>query len=339
MPSANARARLRDWLNEIEAHIANIRAARKGDGQTLTPKQARALSGEWYHWYLERHQTRPQSAEHWEFFRDRINEELTDAINLYRDPHDPERREIDDVWRVEPEAREEIRPMLSDWCETAQFLAARRLVLDNASRDLFLDALYADFGEALKLLIRNAHGDYSPDTWSLQFPKFESVVTTGLTPWQLFERWIEAKSPADATVDRWRGVFLKLEKDFGSRSAASITIEDAQEWMAGLVGTERTARTVKDVWLVAARTFFGEAVKLKLLARNVFTEVHLPVPRSNITRETKAFRPEEAKTILRASRAVTNTDRASDAARRWVPWICAYTGLRDTNGRRPCLIR
>jgi integrase len=57
--------------------------------------------------------------------------------------------------------------------------------------------------------------------------------------------------------------------------------------------------------------------------------VHLPVPRSNVPRETKAFRPEEAKTILRASLAVTNTGRASDAARRWVPWISAYTGARS----------
>jgi integrase len=78
----------------------------------------------------------------------------------------------------------------------------------------------------------------------------------------------------------------------------------------------------------AARTVFGEAVKLKRLPRNVFTEVHLAVPRSNRTRE-KWFRPEEAKTILRASLAVTNTERASDAARRWVPWICAYTGARS----------
>jgi integrase len=327
--SAKARASHRDWLNEIEARIANIRAGQRGDGQTLTSMQTRALSGEWYHWYLERHQARHQSAEHWEFFRDQINEELTDAINLYRDPHDPERQEIDDVWRGEPEAREEIRPMLADWGETAQFLAARRLVLDNASRDLFLDALYGDFGEALKLLIRQAHGDYSPDTRPRQFPKFETAERTGLTPWQLFERWVEAKSPADATVDRWRGVFLKLEKDFGSRSAASITVEDAQEWVAGLVGAERTARTVKDVWLVAARTVFGEAVKLKLLVRNVFMEVHLPVPRSSVARETKAFRPEEAKIILRASLAVTKTNRASDAVRRWVPWICAYTGARS----------
>src|SRR5262249_6904217 len=153
---------------------------------------------------------------------------------------------------VTPEARGEIRPMLSDWCETAQFLASRRIVLDYASRALFLDALYGDFGEALKLLIRQAPGDYSPDTWPLQVRKFATTVGTGMTAWQLFERWSEAKAPADATVDRWRGVCLKLEKEFGARSAASITDEDAQDWVAAIGGTERTARSFKDVWLVAA---------------------------------------------------------------------------------------
>jgi integrase len=81
--------------------------------------------------------------------------------------------------------------------------------------------------------------------------------------------------------------------------------------------------------VVACRTVFGEAVKFRLLARNVFTEVHLPVPRSKLMRETKAFRPEEATTILRAALAVKDTERARDAARRWVPWLCAYTGARS----------
>jgi len=48
LPIQQARAKHRDWSNEIEARFANIRAARKGQGRTLTPKQARALAGDWY---------------------------------------------------------------------------------------------------------------------------------------------------------------------------------------------------------------------------------------------------------------------------------------------------
>jgi hypothetical protein len=296
-PLMVARAQHREWLTEIESRIANIRAQRNGQGRSLSPKDARALAGEWYGWYLERQRLRPHTAEHWEFFRDQISEALTDAIGPYRDPHDPERQELDDVWENTPEVRAEVRPMLEDWCETAQFLAARKLVLDAPSREMFLDALYGDFSAALKLLIRNARGDYTPDRYPLQFPSFHGVNDTGLTPWLLFERWVEGKRPAKATVDRWRGVFLRLDQDFSGNGAASITLEEAQEWASKLISVERTARTVRDVWVVAARTIFAWAADQKLAPRNPFANVQVSVPRKNRSRETKAFRAERSKSF------------------------------------------
>jgi integrase len=327
-PIIVARAKHREWLTEIESRIANIRAQRNGQGRSLSPKDARALAGEWYGWYLERQRGRPHTAEHWEFFREQISDALADAIGPYRDPHDRERQELDDVWENTPKARQDVRPMLEDWCETAQFLAARKLVLDAPSREMFLHALYGDFGAALKLLIRNARGDYTPDTYPLQFPTFHGVDASGLTQWLLFERWIEGKRPARATVDRWRGVFLRLDQDFSGKGAASIAPEEAQEWASKLITEERKARTVRDVWVVAARTVFAWAVDQKLISKNPFANVQVSVPRENRGRETKAFRAEEVEIILRAASAVTDTSKASHAARRWVPWLCAYTGAR-----------
>ena len=49
-----AKQRHRDWSNVIEARIANIRAERKGEGLSLTAQEARALAGEWYHWFIAR---------------------------------------------------------------------------------------------------------------------------------------------------------------------------------------------------------------------------------------------------------------------------------------------
>jgi integrase len=319
-----ARAKHREWLNEIESRIANIRARRNGDGQSLTPKDARALAGEWYVWFVERQHARFHPAEHWEFLRDQINEALSDAVDPYRG----DRQELDDVWENTPEAREAVRPMLEDWCETAQFLAARRLVLDAPSREMFLDALYGDFGAALKLLIRNARGDYTPDTYPVQFPRFVGVTDAAVSPWRLFELWVAAKKPGAATVDRWRGVFLRLRDDFKEQPTASITAEEAQDWASRLITDERTPRTVQDVWVVAVRTVFGWAVDQKLIPTNCFADVKVSVPRKNRLRETKAFRPAEIETILKAASAVMDASRASSAARRWVPWLCAYTGAR-----------
>ena len=76
-------------------------------------------------------------------------------------------------------ARADIRPLFADLGETAQFLAARRLVLDGPSRDMFLDSLYHDLGEALRLLIKRAQRDWTQDTYPLQFPKFDEGRDAG----------------------------------------------------------------------------------------------------------------------------------------------------------------
>jgi integrase len=54
----------------------------------------------------------------------------------------------------------------------------------------------------------------------------------------------------------------------------------------------------------------------------------VPVPKKTRHRETKAFSSEEIRLILSAGGAVRNTRTPGMAARRWVPWICAYTGAR-----------
>ena len=78
-----------------------------------------------------------------------------------------------------------MRPVLADAGETAQFLAMKRLVLNNEARDLFLDWLYEDLAEALRRLLRIADGDYSADKYAERFPKFEGT-DSGETPQQLF---------------------------------------------------------------------------------------------------------------------------------------------------------
>jgi hypothetical protein len=45
-------------------------------------------------------------------------------------------------------------------------------------------------------------------------------------------------------------------------------------------------------------------------------------------RETKAFQPVEARAILLAALTYGNPKTSRDRARRWVPWLCAYSGAR-----------
>src|SRR5262245_43936618 len=60
-----AKARYGEWVTEIETRINSIRAGRNGKGQTLSQKQARALAGEWYRWFVAQHEDNPGSPERW----------------------------------------------------------------------------------------------------------------------------------------------------------------------------------------------------------------------------------------------------------------------------------
>ena len=87
-PVLLARAKHREWLSEIESRIANIRAEKKGEGRLLTPKDARALAGEWYHWFTERHVQSAQPATYWEDLRGRVGDAVRDegaAVRLSAD--------------------------------------------------------------------------------------------------------------------------------------------------------------------------------------------------------------------------------------------------------------
>jgi hypothetical protein len=166
MPIAHARAKHRDWSNEIEARIANIRAKRSGEGSVLTPKAARALAGEWYGWFTARMAASKWSAHVWQEYQDHMLSELYGpamAGGVFDgDPLD--------LWERDSAMRERVRPIIADEAKSEQFLAAKRLALEQASRNLFLDCVTRDFFAAVALLARRARGDHGPDKWAEQFP-------------------------------------------------------------------------------------------------------------------------------------------------------------------------
>jgi integrase len=77
-------------------------------------------------------------------------------------------------------------------------------------------------------------------------------------------------------------------------------------------------------------TVFRRGVSKKHLAGNPFEHAAdaLTVSKRPKLRDTQAFTPEEARTILVAASAIKTFRTRDDAARRWVPWLCAYTGAR-----------
>jgi hypothetical protein len=291
-----AKARHAEWVAEVETRIASIRAARNGEGQSLTKRNAHALAGEWYQWYVARHEKNPGTPEHWRTTWDVLISELED--HAAEEVHEKPWRDLG--WTRDPKVRAGIRPVIADEAKTAQFLASKGVVLNGEAQALFLDCVLDEFIAATLPLERRALGDYSEDERPWQFPKFngQSVkASTGLKPMTLFAEWIKARQPAPSGVNRWRPVFLDLDKRFNN--ADDITEHDAREWAKKLVTPERGARTVNDVWVTGASTIFAWAVRERMVTSNPFKGLKVTEPRRVQHRETKAFTPEEAATILR----------------------------------------
>ncbi len=321
----DAKVRISEWTADVETRIATIRAARRGEGRSLTERQAFALAGEWYVWFVARHEENPGPPERWKD----LQEALGDHLMHHAPDHIVEQgwRALD--WMREPEVLEGIRPQIADEAKTAQFLAAKGLVLSNDAQAMFLDRVLPEFMNAIVLLERRAGGDYETDERPAQFPKFEGgprPSTTGMSPWALFEAWVKAAKPAPSTVTRWRAVFLDLEKRLADDPAA-LTEDAARDWARKLVAPGRSPRTVNDVWINAGRTIFAWGVEERLVAANPFQGVRVTQPRKTHHRETKAFTPAEAATILRAASSM-QVKTPLDGAFRWVPWLCAYSGAR-----------
>lgn len=328
---AKAKAAFNEWLSEIEQRIEGIRAAAKGEGLELTSKQARALAGEWYRWFVGRHENDPGDAERWWLEQAEYVDDIMEfAPSSFRENW---RTDPDWNWRQRPEAARKVRAITACAGRTPEFLAWRGIQLRPQATDRFLDAVGDEYIEAVRLLERRAKGDYAPDQREQRFPKLSlvsPVAFTGQSCWQLFEGWVKSKAPRAATVNRWRAVFLRLDQRFQARSAASISVEEADQWKNDLIeeGT-RSARTVADVWVMAAKTVFAWGVGQRLVNANPFDEISVAVPKKTTNRENEAFTAAETKLILSAASAITDTRKPFAAACRWVPWICAYTGARS----------
>ncbi|WP_354133595.1 tyrosine-type recombinase/integrase [Bradyrhizobium sp. S3.9.1] len=329
-PSASeheAKARFGEWLADVETRIARLRAARKQAPASLTRQNAYALAGRWYAWFIARHEKDIRTPGHWKSLGDTL---VWDVIR----PHAPEEYETNPNndphwdWQFTPEVRAEIRPAIAAEAQITAFLLEEGISLTPDAERLFVDAVADNLYGAFLRLENIARGNYAPDDALASFPAYENVAAlpSRLSVKSLFEAWAKAVQPATSTLDRWSAVFNAADGHFPD--AVNIEFTAAKEWMNSLISEERSADTVATVWRTALKTVFAWGMAEKLIKSNPFREVRINVPRRNVERETKAFSREEAKTILAAALVCDDSKSYDERARRWVPWICAYSGAR-----------
>jgi hypothetical protein len=255
---------------EIESRIAALRAKQRGEGHDLTQREARALAGEWYKWFVGQHEENPGRPRDWEGVCWAFEDDLEESVR------DPDTGEIGELDMEDPEVREHVRkkvyPHFAD--EAAQFLASRGEVLTPAAVTLFLNELISEYHRAIILLQRRASGDYSPDQHLQTLQEYReaapqsAVSRSGTTAMQLFEGYISASKLAAGSVVHWRVVFITLDRHLAGRDFDALSDNEAQQWLAALVRKKRSAGTVTRTWATALKAMGRWAVKQRRISRN-----------------------------------------------------------------------
>jgi integrase len=150
----------------------------------------------------------------------------------------------------------------------------------------------------------------------------------------IFDAYAAAQRIKPGTAREWRSRIGDLIGFLGHDDAARLTEDDVQRWRDHLLsepvrgGKTRDPRTVRSTYITALRATLAWAKEERKLPSNVAASIVVRVPRKAKLRE-RDFTADEAKRILQASLKTDDSLSPERAfARRWIPWLCAYTGAR-----------
>jgi integrase len=152
---------------------------------------------------------------------------------------------------------------------------------------------------------------------------------------EAFDQYAKAKGLAAGTVYEWRKFISNIIAFVGHDDGARLRTDDVLRWRNHLLetpnarGVARNPKTVRGTYLSALKALLGWAVQERKLPVNVADPVVVHVPKAVKLRD-RDFTTEEASAILTASLIPVSGNLAKGhvLARRWVPWLAAYTGAR-----------
>ncbi|OCJ14076.1 hypothetical protein A6U87_26195 [Rhizobium sp. AC44/96] len=199
--------------------------------------------------------------------------------------------------------------------------------------------------DGMNTAARKLAGDYSPDAKLSGYPQWESsphpsmstprVSLTGLVAsW-----WNEAKAAgkSESTRESYTNTFKGLSAFLKHDDAERVTPEDVVAYKGYRLTTPNpktgkpvSAKTVKASDLTAFKSVFDWAVANRKLPSNPATGVGLKLGKRPKVRE-REFTDFEARALLTAAnKALIGKAKPNqtELAKRWVPWLCAYSGAR-----------
>ena len=214
--------------------------------------------------------------------------------------------------------------------EIEAHLARKGLLVHPDTRGALDFAIAKAILQAVQQSLKYLDGDLSPDPMAGRFPKMPAkpaAVVLPLEEW--FAKYADESKLAASTRKRWRPALGTLEASVGHDDLARVTPDDVSDWVDALRIEGRGAKTIRDVYLASAKALFGWLKGKRKVAINPCADVRVKVVEEKVMRD-RDFTEAEAATILAAA-LVPHGGRISPehaAARRWVPWLCAYSGAR-----------
>jgi len=333
-----ASLRTKDPREAKERHAAADAALRRfwEDQRSNTPtrlthQQAVALAGTLYTAFAETLERNPGSPERWALVQD-MNQ-MARQGNLGTGP-----------LMIGKEAAQAHSMELRFGPIADAVLKREGLNIDDGSRKVLIKAIAHALDAAAKKLERNAEFDYSPDPAAKSFPTWEPIQpkpqptpskeTVGVS--DLWERWktYHADNKAPTTIERYEASLRSLATFTKGKAATEVTSDDLYAWAIHRRDVENISpKVVNQVDLVAVSSVFKWGASRqggKLIPANPVTrDVRLDLPKVQRKRE-PTLRSQEIAAILQAALAVKDDPKnpTSAYARRWCPWLAAYSGAR-----------
>jgi len=169
-----------------------------------------------------------------------------------------------------------------------------------------------------------------PINWTRPVPTPEVTITG------MFEGYAAQDGSRTTTVKQFRAMIDHLVAFLGHDDAKAVGLPELVKWRERLRvepmknGKPRSAKTINDSYIAAVSAMFSYGLNQLLIPVNPAKELSkVKVPKAAKLRD-RDFTKAERKAILTAALAPAsgNLSPQRALARRWVPWICAYSGAR-----------
>ena len=155
---------------------------------------------------------------------------------------------------------------------------------------------------------------------------------------ELFNEYAKTAELAPRTEDGWRTYITRANSYFKSKAAATVTKQDVRSLAEALRQGDKAAnpngkplsvKSINDNYLAALSAVYKWAIETERLKLDPTKGVRLK-ERAREKLPIIAYKREEVATILTATRVIPGTRVKPETAnvRRWVPWLCAFTGAR-----------